>query len=219
MRELKNKEKKSVYWFSKNNNIFNALSAYLEKNNINIYRVSSLKKINKLDISVIITDSDIEQTKLLLKYYKNDNLIKPYILITNNLNIKSNKYKDFVFIKKPVKITYLLNKIQNNFKNLSLSINNWKINKNSFSLISPNNKFITLTEKELYLIERIIKGLERPVSKITLLEEVWGYNKKISKNICTRVIETHISRIRKKLKKIGLSNSLKKSKDGYFLAK
>ena len=54
------------------------------------------------------------------------------------------------------------------------------------------------------------------VNKITLLEEVWGYKKHISKDLSTRVVETHISRIRTKLKKINLTNKLKKSKDGYF---
>lgn len=52
-----------------------------------------------------------------------------------------------------------------------------------------------LTEKESLLLLALMTAVEAPVSKETLLAEVWAYQPKVN----TRTLETHLSRLRAKL--------------------
>lgn len=52
-----------------------------------------------------------------------------------------------------------------------------------------------LTEKETLLLHALVKGEGAPISRETLLAEVWAYQP----DIPTRTLETHLSRLRGKL--------------------
>jgi DNA-binding response OmpR family regulator len=52
-----------------------------------------------------------------------------------------------------------------------------------------------LTEKEAALLARLCRAEGRPVSRQTLLREVWGYNP----NVSSHTVETHIYRLRRKI--------------------
>lgn len=54
---------------------------------------------------------------------------------------------------------------------------------------------ITLTHKEFALTRYLLENLGKLLSRDTLLEEVWGH----SSNLKTRTVDTHISRLRRKL--------------------
>ena len=64
-----------------------------------------------------------------------------------------------------------------------------------FHIITRNETPITLTNKEYELALYLFKNIGKLVSRPTILENVWGFNSQLD----TRTVDTHISRIRKKL--------------------
>ena len=64
-----------------------------------------------------------------------------------------------------------------------------------FRQISRDDEKITLTNKEFELALYLFKNIGELVSRSDILESVWGVNSELD----TRTVDTHISRIRKKL--------------------
>ena len=54
-----------------------------------------------------------------------------------------------------------------------------------------------MTEKETSILRYLYRAGQRPVSRETLLQEVWGYNS----GVTTHTLETHIYRLRQKIEK------------------
>ena len=57
------------------------------------------------------------------------------------------------------------------------------------------NRKIRLTEKEASILKYLYRSKDKPVTRETLLNEVWGYNA----GITTHTLETHIYRLRQKI--------------------
>ena len=56
---------------------------------------------------------------------------------------------------------------------------------------------LKLTEKETAILRFLYRAGQMPVSRETLLQEVWGYNS----GVTTHTLETHIYRLRQKIEK------------------
>ena len=79
-------------------------------------------------------------------------------------------------------------------------------------LIKEEN-FIILTEKEIQLLELFLIK-KKVVSKNNILDLVWNY----SSDADTHTVETHIYRLRKKIKDKFLDNNfILNNKNGYYL--
>ena len=97
-------------------------------------------------------------------------------------------------------------------KNSSIKVKNYFLNKNEKKL-SLNFDAIILTEKEIQLIELLLKNT-KPISKGKILSLVWNY----STDADTHTVETHIYRLRKKIsEKVKDDKFIINSKDGYYL--
>jgi DNA-binding response OmpR family regulator len=70
-------------------------------------------------------------------------------------------------------------------------------------LNSKGNK-VRLTEKETAILRYLYRAGQRPVSRETLLQEVWGYNS----GVTTHTLETHIYRLRQKVEKDATSPAI-----------
>ena len=96
--------------------------------------------------------------------------------------------------------------------NSSIRIKNYILDKNEKKLIKDND-FILLTEKEIQLLELFLDNV-KPISKDKILEQVWKY----SSSADTHTVETHIYRLRKKIKSEFQDDSfILNNKDGYLL--
>ncbi len=94
--------------------------------------------------------------------------------------------------------------------NSSIKIKNYLLNKNEKKL-SKDQTFIILTEKEIQLLELLLKN-KHPVSKEKILSSVWNY----STDADTHTVETHIYRLRKKINDNFLDeNFIINTKHGY----
>ena len=99
-------------------------------------------------------------------------------------------------------------------KNSSVSIKNYILDKNEKKLIK-NNKAIILTEKEIKLLEVLLRK-KKAVSKDDILNLVWQYSPESD----THTVETHIYRLRKKISEKFLDEKfLLNNKKGYYLWK
>ena len=97
-------------------------------------------------------------------------------------------------------------------KNSSIEVKSYILDKNEKKLVKKNN-FAILTEKEIQLIELFLNS-EKPISKKNILSFVWNY----SSDADTHTVETHIYRLRKKIKDKFLDEEfILNDKDGYYL--
>jgi DNA-binding response OmpR family regulator len=71
---------------------------------------------------------------------------------------------------------------------------------------------VRLTEKEAALLARLCRAEGRPVSRQTLLREVWGYSPAVS----SHTVETHIYRLRRKIEGMEGAPPIVLSDDGGY---
>jgi len=193
---------------------------------------TSLEEL-KDDLNFKLTFSDKEISEQLLKNhdilmfhqdgFKGDSFEKILkdskkikILVSYNSKKKKDQFNEVISL--PVKISDLNQIVENavmkkNFiKNSSILIKQYKLDKNEKKLIKDKN-YILLTEKEVQLLELFLDS-KKPISKNIILKEVWKY----STSADTHTVETHIYRLRKKIKaKFEDENFILNNKDGYLL--
>ena len=97
-------------------------------------------------------------------------------------------------------------------QNSSIQIKEYVIDKNN-KIIKRNNLSVTITEREIQLIELLFNE-KKPLSKNTLLNKIWKY----SNDADTHTVETHIYRLRKKIfSKFNDENFIINFKTGYTI--
>src|SRR5262249_52421765 len=79
-------------------------------------------------------------------------------------------------------------------------------------LLNPEGNEVRLTEKETGVLRYLCRAGQRPVSRETLLQEVWGYNS----GLTTHTLETHIYRLRQKIEKDAASPAILVSQAGGY---
>ena len=168
--------------------------------------------LNNHDVLILHQDRLVGDS--LKKLLKDSKKIK--ILLSNKSDKKKDQFNEIISL--PLKISDLNQIVENavtkkNFsKNSSILIKQYKLDKNEKKLIK-NKNYILLTEKEIQLLELFLDN-KKPISKNIILKEVWKY----STSADTHTVETHIYRLRKKIKsKFSDENFILNNKDGYLL--
>ena len=157
-----------------------------------------------------------EKEKQLLSQIKKNNILKIFFFSGK----QKKDYERQEDIKLPIHISDFNNKIlelisKDKFHlNSMISIGNYILDKNEKKL-SKNKSFTILTEKEIQLLELLSKKV-KTYSKKEILNTVWKY----ASDADTHTVETHIYRLRKKIKKIFLDENLILNKNhGYHIEK
>ena len=156
-----------------------------------------LNKNNILAESTIVTNS--------IEYFKldNKNLDKRNILIFEDFPIQISTIIDQINIQLIKQRYDFQSKI--NIKNYNLNLNSRKISK--------NKKDLKLTEREIDII-LFLKKQKEPKTIEILQKEIWHY----SSDLETHTVETHIYRLRKKMKdKFEDENFILSYKEGYSI--
>ena len=154
---------------------------------------------------------------------KNKNLFQSTIVLNSVENLKSDiKNLDnrnvLVFEDLPVQLNRIIDKIniqlikqKYNFQS-KIVIKNYNLNFNSRT-ISKNNINLKLTEKEIDII-LFLQKQKTPKTIDVLQKEIWHY----SSNLETHTVETHVYRLRKKIKEqFNDQNFIVSYKDGYSI--
>ena len=190
--------------------------------------------IHIIDFKILynILDEIKDYLKFQILYYKNEenflnsnnlNLNDSLILVKSGKEIflnneKISKKKIFSIQNYPITIDKLVeilnvNLIKQKYNYQSnISINNYVLNLNS-RIITRNNQNLKLTQKEIDII-LFLNGYEKPQKVNVLQNKVWGYSLELE----THTVETHIYRLRKKIKdEFKDNNFILSNDDGYFI--
>ena len=151
-----------------------------------------------------------EITKVNFKNYKD------YLI----LSLKNLDLSNILLVENfPIKLSKLLERInieflKKNFNEQSnITVNKYTVNTNSREMILHNQK-LKLTEKEINMIIYLAQS-KKPIKINELQEKVWGYQSKLE----THTVETHIHRLRKKIKeKFFDENLIISKKNGYEIS-
>ena len=153
--------------------------------------IENIKKENLLEASIIISAKKIN----------NDNIDQKSVIILEQPPIN--------FVSLIDEISKRLLKQKYNYQS-NIIINKYNLNLNSRT-ISREKVDLKLTEKEIEII-LFLKDQKEPQNILKLQKEVWCY----SDDIETHTVETHVYRLRKKLKDTFQDeNFLKSLKEGY----
>ena len=114
------------------------------------------------------------------------------------------------YVTKPFRFAVLLARIRAQLRQHEASedaiftIGPYTFRPSSRLLLSPKGNKVRLTEKETAILRYLYRAGQRPVSRDTLLQEVWGYNS----GVTTHTLETHIYRLRQKVEKDAANPSI-----------
>lgn len=208
---------KTIYYFGKDTSIFDSLESLSQiKKSFLIKKIDNVTKKKFNDSVLILDDSFIGFIKL-IKIYSKDNY-NNLIVTTKKENITLSSLQNFKIFLKPIKILDLykeiLKKIKNNFNDF-----NFRLNHSDFSLTDEKGNNLKLTEKEFRFVEVLLNNNEQAMSRKNLLYNVWGLHLDKVESLNTRVLETLLSRIRKKIISSKIKIKIIKNKFGYILIK
>ena len=105
------------------------------------------------------------------------------------------------YVTKPFRFAVLLARIRAQLRqheaseDAVFSVGPYSFRPGAKMLIGVNAKKVRLTEKETAILRFLYRAGQAPVSRETLLQEVWGYNS----GVTTHTLETHIYRLRQKI--------------------
>ena len=164
-----------------------------------------------------------EKKDLIKKIDEDKKFIENSVILVNQKDLSSLKSKTdekqiHCITKFPIKISSLIDQlnarlIQQNYSAQSnININKYILDINSRILKSSDNE-LKLTEREIDTII-FLKNENRPIKVDVLQREVWKYGEDLE----THTVETHIYRLRKKIKdKFDDDSFIKSKKDGYII--
>lgn len=204
------------------------LKVFLRKNNFYVSTAQSVDKANKLlnlfSFDIIVLDimmPKISGTEFLNNFRK-ENVNTPVIMLTANsqLNIKTKSYNLGCddYLSKPFEPLELILRIK---KLLNPRINNVKVDKKYYfgdfiyesntKKLNKNNKIVKLTTNEEYLLEILIKNINKEISR-----EYIGEKLNVDSNL--RSVDVIVARLRKKITSNSESSFLKTVRGkGYML--
>ena len=182
--------------------LYNILYEIKEIFSFNIYNYHNLK-----DFINTIEDNNVESINSLIIIDKNDSKLLSHKKINTNNIVFFNEF--------PIHIEKFLDRINTqliqkkyNYQS-KIEIKKYLLNLNS-RVISFEKKDLKLTEREIDIILHLNNNNEQSIEK--LQNEVWRY----SLGLETHTVETHIYRLRKKIKdKFNDENFILSCEDGY----
>jgi two-component system phosphate regulon response regulator PhoB len=103
--------------------------------------------------------------------------------------------KPFSIRELTLRVSSLFKRNENLNKNNNIIFGDISINLDSH-IVKISDRVIKLTIKEFNLLHILIKNKEKVMTRERLLNKVWNYNQ----DVTTRTVDTHIRRVREKIK-------------------
>ena len=194
---------------------------YFWQNFKNVELINHACKAKNFDL-ILFNDSDLEKIQPDHPLFANSSTC-PIIILSTNYGSKFtipefDKITHFSIIHKPFRFMTLLKRmeealeIQNTSNSQNLKIGPFLLKPFDKVLLGCNNEKLRLTDIEVKILKIFSKNRNEFVKKEILMEEVWG----IKHFLDTHTLETHIYRLRKKLR-IQFEKKLSiKSKQGAY---
>ena len=189
------KNKLNIFCNNKINNFVIKLLSNYELNFLRLEEVDYEEQSSKVNIIIINNNKDSEKISF-------KNLNENYLIFSNLLNKKFNLNNGLQLLITPTSVNNIKNKIENFVLNLKIYFHDISI-KNEKLINLKNNSFCYLTKVELEILTCLIK--ENEISKKFIRENIL----KIKSNVETNSLESHLTRIRKKMNEIETSVKIK----------
>tara|TARA_B100000900_G_scaffold373966_1_gene354917 strand:- start:827 stop:1456 length:630 start_codon:yes stop_codon:yes gene_type:complete len=207
-------DKKNIILAFGNKEFNNSLSELKEYLSFNLQTIDNLQDCETLkNYQGLIIHEDALNNKKFKEVIKDQKINKIVFHSSKKIKIAANIEKlnipaSFNQIDKIV----INNIVKKKFKaNSSLAINSYILDKN-LRRLTKNEIFLELTEKEIELIELLKKNSF--TKKKEILSIIWKY----SKDADTHTVETHIYRLRKKIKDVfNDQNFIRSETNGYTI--
>ena len=198
----------------------------MTKQKINIIDFETLYNIlNEIKSNLSFNIFNYRKENDFIKDLDNNNkdLINSVIIVKSQSkklldHIKVDKRKIIYFESLPLSLTKLVEKInilliQQRYDYQSkINIKNYILDLNSRTIVN-NNKYLKLTEKEIDII-LFLNDSKKPEKTNVLQSKVWGYSQELE----THTVETHIYRLRKKIRdSFNDENFILSLDDGYSI--
>ena len=209
--------------------ISDELKILLDDNGYDSYQLFNFhqvaKKIIEFDPDLVLLDIVLPGTNgqtILKEIRKESNL--PVIMLTSKTGdineIMSMSHGADDYITKPYNPTLLLLRIETLFRHLDdqgsndqIEYNQMTINLLKSTLTYKDNEII-LSKNELTILYYLIKNHGKIVSRDELMDHLWDYSDFVDDNTLT----VNINRLRKKMKNLGILDSIEtRRKQGYIL--
>lgn len=209
--------------------ISDELKILLDDNGYDSYQLFNFhqvtKKIIEFDPDLVLLDivlPGINGQTILKEIRKESNL--PVIMLTSKTGdineIMSMSYGADDYITKPYNPTLLLLRIETLFRHLDDQGSNDKIEYNQMTInllkstLTYKDNEIILSKNELTILYYLIKNHGKIVSRDELMDHLWDYSDFVDDNTLT----VNINRLRKKMKNLGILDSIEtRRKQGYIL--
>ena len=191
-----------------------------ENYNIKVVNSTNLKTKDAFDNlpEIIIVDSF---TAILNKNFLTEslsgmiNLVPVLYLSQDDHDVNGT---NFTNLPKPIYFPQLLRTIKKEMryfvinKNREIEIGPYSFNYLMKRLVTKTGSEIRLTEMETKILNFLYKSNGKLIKRETLLTEVWGYKSEVM----THTLETHIYRLRKKISRNCISQTLLVSESGGY---
>ena len=174
-----------------NKSLKNFLNTTLSQYEITIMDLNTIEYDNKtIQANIIILNNNEEVD--LIDFSK---LSANYLIMSNikTINFKSNT--NLKFLNTPMSINYIKSSIKIFLQNLKIQFSDISIDNEKLTNLN-NKSFCYLTKVELEILSHLIR--EKETSKKFIKENILN----IKSNIDTNSLESHLSRIRKKMNKV-----------------
>ena len=189
----------------------------MNKQSVLIFKLPELFKIlNELKEYLDFNVYNFTEKQELLN--SNKNKYENYLVLTDEKNQVHNEKFQLILNKLPDTVYSIIEKInvsllkQKYSEQSDILVGKYSIDINSRSIKNANLS-LRLTQREIQII-LFLNQSKSPQNIENLQKEVWGHNS----NLETHTVETHIYRLRKKIKKEFLDeNFIFNKKDGYTL--
>ena len=174
-----------------NNSLNNFLTKFLLKYELIFLKLEEIDyKEKSTEANIIIINNDKDYDKINFEKLNNNCLI-----FSNLVNRKININNSLQLLYTPSSLNNIRNKIENFVENLKIYFHDISINNEKLTNLK-NNSFCYLTKVELEILTCLVR--EKETSKKFIKENIL----KIKSNIETNSLESHLTRIRKKLNEI-----------------
>ena len=147
-------------------------------------------KTQKIQPNIIIISNNYENT--LINF---ENLNENYLIITNLKTNRINQNNNLKFLNMPTPINFLKNSVSNFIQNFKIQFHDISIENEKLTNLK-NNSFCYLTKVELEILKYLMR--EKETSKHFIKVNILN----IKSNIETNSLESHLTRIRKKMNKV-----------------
>ncbi len=195
--------KKSALLLLTSDMLRTCISEYLSTS----YKIET--KESPLNFAVIITDNP-----LLLESLHNTYPQASLVLLADPGHVPLDTPFSIKVFEKPFYLRELRETLEGISTSQVLLLPPYKLYPTSRRLVNTLTQTTeSLTEKEVAILEYLYEHRNRPISRETLLKNVWNY----SPDITTHTLETHVYRLRQKLQTAEGSSLLLTTEDGYEL--